>query len=388
MKPLFLFASFLSLLIAACGQPSNPGTNADAGSPTAPAPVPAPPALSDFYGNRKDIIETVDRLYGSMTPEQRAAQMIMVASSTAESIGTPYETARKLVDGGIVGNVLFLKGATTSFAAQTKELNKLMLAKGQVKPLYACDCEPTLFHRKWTDIKAVKPASEQKEVGVVEEEVRKIDSVMKEVGVQLNFAPIADIAANKSVINKRSFSSNADTVALLASAFVTASQQEGIAATVKHFPGHGAVKGDSHKQAVFIDGEMKELKTFRRIIRESKPVSVMVGHITIRNNPAYNTNELPASLSPKIVTGLLRQELGFDGIITTDALNMHAAANMKDGDWKAVLAGNDLILMPLNPTSLHQKITAALKKDDALSRQLEASVKRILRLKVCLGIAG
>lgn len=375
-------------MLAACSQPAVHDTiTTDAEYQSAPAPVPAPPALSDFYSRRKDIEESVDRLYAAMTPEQRAAQMIMVASSTTESIGTPYETARKLVDGGMVGNVLFLKGATTEFARQTKELNRLLQGKGQVKPLYACDCEPTLFHRKWTDIKAVKPAADQKEAAMVEEEVRKIDSVMKVVGVQLNFAPIADIAANKSVINKRSFSRNADSVALLASAFVTASQQDGIAATVKHFPGHGAVKGDSHKQAVFIDGDMKELNTFKRIIRESKPISVMVGHITVRNNPSYNTNELPASLSSKIVTGLLRKELGFDGIITTDALNMQAAANMKDGDWKAVLAGNDLILMPLNPTLLHQKITAALKKDDALSRQLEASVKRILRLKVCLSIA-
>lgn len=371
-------------MLSACNGATPVADNAPAAYEAAPAPQPF--SLADFYGRRKDLEEAVNSRYAAMTPQQRAAQMIMVASSTAESIGTPYETAKKLVNGGIAGNVLFLKGTTTVFRGQTKELNRLQEGKGQVKPLYACDCEPTLFHRKWTNLEAVKPASEQDDPTEVAEEVHKIDSVMKEVGVQLNFAPIADLAANKSIINKRSFSSRPDSVVLLASAFVTASQKEGIAATVKHFPGHGAVKGDSHKQSVFIDGDMKELNTFKRIIRETNPVSVMVGHITVRNNAAYGTGELPASLSPKIVNGLLRKEMGFEGIITTDALNMQAAANMKDGDWKAVLAGNDLILMPLDPTSLHRKITEAIQKDDALGRQLEASVKRILRLKYCQGI--
>ncbi len=212
---------------------------------------------------------------------------------------------------------------------------------------------------------------------MVAENTTKINEIVKRVGVQLNFAPVVDIATNKSVINKRSFGSDPATIETLSGQFVKTSQDAGIAATLKHFPGHGAVKGDSHKQSVFIDGPLTELNTFKALIQsDAPPVAVMVGHIIVRNNPKYNTNGLPATLSPVIVTDLLRKELGFEGIITTDALNMEAAAKVPDADWKSVLAGVDLVLMPANAKALNKRIADALGKNDALSHQLEASVKK------------
>jgi beta-N-acetylhexosaminidase len=318
-----------------------------------------------------------------MSSKERAAQMIMTASSTSEKLGYPFETAKKMLVNDIAANVVFLKGTSAEFKQEVKELNQMRTSKKELKPLFACDCEPTLMPGKWTDVTGIKPASEQKDISIVAENTEKINAVIKRTGVQLNFAPVVDIALNKSVINKRSFGSDSKTIVELSKQFVETSQEAGIGATLKHFPGHGAVKGDSHKQSVFIDGPLTELATFKTIIQsEQAPVAVMIGHIVVKNNAKYNTNGLPATLSRTIVTDLLRNELKFKGIITTDALNMEAAAKVPDADWKSVQAGVDLVLMPKDAAGLNKKIVTALSANDGMSKQIEASVKRIIRYKL------
>jgi beta-N-acetylhexosaminidase len=325
----------------------------------------------------------VDSVYQSLSPKERAAQMIMTASSTSEKLGYPFETAKKMLANDIAANVVFLKGTSTGFRQEVKELNQLKASKKELKPLFACDCEPTLMPGKWTDVTGIKPAAEQKDASSVAENTEKINVAIKRTGVQLNFAPVVDIALNKSVINKRSFGSDSKTIIELSKQFVETSQDAGIGATLKHFPGHGAVKGDSHKQSVFIDGPLTELATFKAVIQsEQAPVAIMVGHIAVKNNPKYNTNGLPATLSRVIVTDLLRNDLKFKGIITTDALNMEAAAKVPDADWKSVQAGVDLVLMPKDAAGLNKKIVAALSANDAMSKQIETSVKRIIRYKL------
>lgn len=340
-----------------------------------------------FFQPDAQLSARVDAIYDALSPKERAAQMIMTASSTAVKLGYPYDKAKAMITDDIAANLVFLKGTTADFKSQVKELDKLE-AGNKLKTLYACDCEPSLINNKWTDINGITVASEQKDVTAVAENTAKINEIVKRVGVQLNFAPVVDIATNKSVINKRSFGSDPSVIEALSSQFVKTSQDAGIAATLKHFPGHGAVKGDSHKQSVFIDGPLTELNTFKALIQsDTPPVAVMVGHIIVKNNPKYNTKGLPATLSPVIVTDLLRKELGFEGIITTDALNMEAAAKVPDADWKSVLAGVDLVLMPANAKALNKRIVDALAKNDATSQQLEASVKRVIRLKLALAAA-
>ncbi len=322
-----------------------------------------------------------DSIYQTMTPQQRAAQMIMVASSTYEKIGAPYSTAKNLVQSGVAAGVVFLKGPTSAFSAQTRELRQ-MTATQPIAPLFACDCEPSLFQMKWTDATAVPKTNTLNTPEKVQAAVDIINETMRATGVNLNFAPVADIGANKAVINNRAFSGNADSVALRASEFVRYTQMGHIGATIKHFPGHGNVAGDTHKQLVFIDGNLTELETFRKIIEAAQPAVVMVGHIAVRNNPKYQTNDLPASLSPVIIQKLLRGELGYDGLITTDALNMQAASRFPNAGFRALEAGADLAVMPLNPAELHARIVAEMAKNTPLSRQLEQSVKRVIYYKL------
>lgn len=382
LSPL-LFASLLSF--SYCSQSKEaPATNTPSPSNGATEATSKASSLSDrFYHPDTKIKAMVDSVYNSMSDKERASQMIMTASSTAEKLGYPYASAKKMVDNDIAANVVFLKGSSVDFKQQASQLNKDKAQQHKLKPLLACDCEPTLLPGKFTDVTDITPASEQKDKQSVIDNTEKINTIVKRVGVELNFAPIVDNAMNKSVINKRSFGGSNNNVVDLSEQFVATTQDAGIGATLKHFPGHGAAQGDSHKQSVYIDGELTELSNFKRIIQsEEPPISVMVGHITVKNNAKYGTNGLPATLSRVIVTDLLRKELGFNGIITTDALNMVAAAKVNDADWKSVEAGVDLVLMPKNAALLNKNIAAALNKNDAMSHQLEASIKRIIRFKL------
>lgn len=367
-----------SLLLSACNGEARETT---AKEPAREAPAKERSLSEQFLAPDARTNALVDSIYNSLSDTERAAQMIMTASSPSEKLGYPFATARKMVAGDVAANVVFLKGTSGGFKAEAEELNQLK--KGKLRPLLACDCEPTLLPGKWTDVTGIQPASEQKDAAAVAANTGKINAILKKVGIQLNFAPVVDIAINKSVINKRSFGADPAAIASLSRQFVQTTQEGGIGATLKHFPGHGAVTGDTHKQSVYIDGELTELATFKKILQaEESPVAVMVGHIIVRNNARYSTDGLPSTLSRTIITDLLRKELRFNGIITTDALNMEAAAKVPDADWKSVLAGVDLVLMPKNAAALNTRIAAALAQRNELSRQLEASVKRIIRFKV------
>jgi beta-N-acetylhexosaminidase len=168
--------------------------------------------------------------------------------------------------------------------------------------------------------------------------------------------------------------------------FIEGTQSDNIVATAKHFPGHGYVQGDTHKQTVYIDGELKEIDVYKPLI-EAGVISIMIAHVTVENNDKYGTNGLPSTCSPVIVSGLLRRELGFDGIIVTDAMNMMAAVNSgESAPLKAALAGCDMILMPTSEKGLLEELVNAQQNNEEVKAQFDASVKRILKLKLCLNL--
>lgn len=333
-----------------------------------------------FFNNNAQIDKAVDELYQKMTVQERAAQMIMVASG--ETMGFPYETyVKPLLKNKTVANVIFLKGKTTQFKKQAEELNKSTIAG--LKPLYACDCEPSLLHYKMIDKPKMQPTAQLKDSLAIKNSIDSITKIMKDIGIHINFAPVADIAINKSVINNRSFSSNPVSIIEKSNYFIRYSQKQKIATAIKHFPGHGAVLGDTHKESVLISGKLSELGTFQKIIKDANPVFVMIGHIAVKNNlDGYNTEVgRNASTSYNIVTKLLKQQIAYKGIITTDAMNMGAATKVANGDWEAVKAGVDLILMPVNPKKLHAQMVAELQTNSALAQSMEQSIKKIIRLK-------
>lgn len=342
--------------------------------------------VSDFYENDSFLLHKTDSIYNILTDKERAAQLIMPATGVSKKYGLPFSKILKLFKDNIIGGVLFLKGTKSLFSNEVAELKELSQAENKLPLIYSCDCEPTLFHRKFTDEDSMTVASSLFTIEDVKKSAITISGKMKEMGLHWNFAPVADVKSEKSIINERSFSSNGKLVISNSVAFIQAMAEEGIAATIKHFPGHGNLIGDTHKELLYIDSVLSEVNNFGEIIRQFPPISVMIGHIAIKNNKLFNTKNLPSSLSYSVITRLLKDSLKFKGIVITDAMSMGAVKNIPNADYLAIMAGNDVVLMPQNVRLLHNQIVALMKSNKLMRLQIEASVKKVLKLKICLGI--
>ena len=222
--------------------------------------------------------------------------------------------------------------------------------------------------------------------GHVRETASYIASYIKDYGFNLNFAPVADINTNPDniVIGDRAFGSSPATVSKLAGEYLDGLHEHNIAGCLKHFPGHGDTKGDTHDDYVAV------YKTWDELLREEiipfrdnlkKADTVMTAHITMKN---VTSDDLPASLSREIVTGKLRGELGYDGVIITDAMNMGAVAKNYTSSEAAILAieaGNDIVLMPYDYREAFDGVIEAVKSGRISEARIDESVKRIMRLK-------
>jgi beta-glucosidase-like glycosyl hydrolase len=213
------------------------------------------------------------------------------------------------------------------------------------------------------------------------------------LGVHVNFSPIADVNNNPQnpVINTRSFGEVPDQVGRLASAYVRGLRAGGMLATLKHFPGHGDTNVDSHLGLPVISHprerlDQVELEPFRQGIAAGAD-AVMLGHIQL---PALDPSEFsPATLSQPIVTGLLRGEMKFSGLIYTDSMGMDAVANrLSPGDAavRAIQAGSDIILHSPDDAAAVAAIKAAVQAGTIPAAQVDASVRRILQAKARLGL--
>jgi len=212
------------------------------------------------------------------------------------------------------------------------------------------------------------------------------------VGIHVNFAPDADVNNNPAnpIINVRSFGENPQAVARLVQAYVRGLQDHGMLATLKHFPGHGDTQQDSHIDVPVIGADFArldslELVPFRAGISAGASV-VMSAHIAL---PALTGSSEPATLSPAVLTGLLRDSLQFHGLVVTDALMMGAITSKYGAGEAAVrafLAGTDLLLMPSDPDSAVLAMKAAVLSGRVPVARLDASVRRVLDLKARLGL--
>lgn len=334
------------------------------------------------YFSESDVLKArTDSIISKMSDEELAGQMIIASYG---ELGRSKEQILKLIKGKKIGGAVILKGDASQLKQQIEALNIFAKNEGALPLLFSCDAEPSLFNSKLRGTPDVLNASDINTLKSAGETALTISKFLRENRFNQNYAPVCDFDLNREIIGNRSFGHETRKVTELALEFVRISQLEGIVATAKHFPGHGTVKGDSHSSIVYIDGELRELEVFRSII-EKGVISVMVGHIAIKNNKDYDTDGLPSTMSGKIVTDLLRTNLGFNGIIITDAMNMGAVTSFTTPSMRAVKAGCDLILMPTNEEALHSSILEFMK--NAQSRdQVVNSVKRIIRLKICLGL--
>jgi beta-N-acetylhexosaminidase len=337
--------------------------------------------LSDFFAYDAELEQLTDSVFDQLNDTARVGQMIIPA---AGGHGKPTEHINMLIQKNYVGGVLLLNGTKAGFTEMVKQFNTLNANSNGLPLLYSADAEPSLIGYKIKDCKPVKKAN----LMVSREEVRyyaeSICGDLKDIGINYNYAPVVDMSPNEA-ITYRSFGNNADTAQIWSRIFIEETQKRGIVATAKHFPGHGYVVGDTHKQLVYIDGEMREVGNYAPLIKAGV-LSIMVAHIAIKNNDKYNTNDMPSTVSRNIVTGLLKEELNFKGLVVTDAMNMGGVSSIPDCELKAAQAGCDLLLMPVDEVKAVTDILAAIQKDEAFKKQIYASVRKIIRLKICLGI--
>lgn len=212
------------------------------------------------------------------------------------------------------------------------------------------------------------------------------------MGINVVFAPVADVNNNplNPIINTRSFGSDPQRVGELAAAYVRGAQSHGVLATLKHFPGHGNTDTDTHIDFAAVDGDWDdlsrtELAAFRRAL-EANPGVVMSTHLWAR---ALDDEPTPATFSRRALTDVLRDSLGFDGLITTDALNMGAIRKnypFPDRIVRPIQAGADLVLMMRNPRDGIRAVVRAVESGEIPRDQVDASARRILRAKARLGL--
>ncbi len=339
-------------------------------------------SLDDYFRYIPRVEHRVDSVMELLDNRGKAAQLIMLA---AGRLGQPDEHVAEVVKSGLCGGVLLLNGSKDDFSARVKQYNALSMKHGHLPLLYSADAEPSLINYKIIGTRRVRNASAHANRQEVANTARSIATDLKEIGIQLDFAPVIDISTQNAAIGNRSFGNDPDSVVAWSQVFVREMQAMGIAATIKHFPGHGRVVGDTHKQRVYIDGEMTEVPNYVPLIKDGV-LAVMVGHIVVRNNERYDTHNFPSTVSPVIVNELLRKQMKFKGLVVTDAMGMAGVKEVPNRMIKAIRAGCDIVLMPKDEAQHVEEIANEMNKDTGFRQQVEQSVRRIIRLKVILGL--
>ncbi len=379
---LAILLSFLALAASDAGKEPAPVF-------TTPESAPLP---SKEVAKRKlpfEINAWVDSVYASMSDTQRLGQLFMVAAfSTTDKPDTKLE---KLVRDYHLGGLIFMKGSPVRQAQLTNHYQAL----ARVPLLIAMDAEWGLAMRLDSTIKYPYQMTlgAMTDNRLIYEMGRQKALQCQRLGVHVSFSPVVDVNNNPAnpVISFRSFGEDKYKVAEKGTAYMRGLQDNRILACAKHFPGHGDTDADSHYSLPVVKASRKQLDTlelvpFKRLIREGVG-SVMVAHLAI---PALDTTTNQAStLSNAVVSKLLKEELGFEGLVFTDALNMKGVADFYapgEVDARALLAGNDVLLYSMDVPVAMGRIFADIEAGNIRWRDIEKRVKRILAVKYWVGL--
>ncbi|MBO5053677.1 MAG: serine hydrolase [Muribaculaceae bacterium] len=329
----------------------------------------------------------VDSVYNSLTERQRVGQLII-----AKVVPTHGEKSKasivNLVGKHGIGGLLFTQGSLEQFITHTNNAQ----AAARIPVLMTLDGEWGLSMRvndvgRFVNNMAIGAGDSEK---LAQEYGREVGKQCRLAGIHVNFAPDADVNSNPAnpVIGYRSFGENPERVAALVSAYSKGLEDMGVQAVAKHFPGHGDTSGDSHKTLPLVgrsrsDLNKIELVPFRQFINDGCS-GIMMGHISV---PAIDKSGTASSLSPTTYK-MLRNDMGFEGLIYTDALGMQgASAKGKDNAVQALKAGADLLLAPTNPVQSLDAIMEAIKTGQISKKDVEAHVRRVLAYKYALGLS-
>ena len=373
----YLFFIFIFFSLFGCSQIQNENFTAA----TASRKIQTEFSLNNFLESNVDLDNKTNLVFNLMDDSSKVAQLLMPAVGR---MGLTKLEIDELVKKRMIGGMLMLNGTKEEFKSWIIEFNAINKKKNYLPFLYSADAEPSLINRKIIGSTPVKKAQEVKTIEEAIEVASLISKDLNEIGINYNFAPVIDVSGNTTV-GYRGFGEKIENLIPWSTAFVKETQSKNIIATAKHFPGHGLVSGDTHKTLQTINGELKELENYPPLI-QSGVLSIMIAHIAITNNKEYDSKGMPATTSDTIVTKLLRNKLNFKGLIVTDAMNMGGVSQIKNAAVKTIDAGCDIILMPLEIKIAYNEILNKYKANEVFKLKVDNSVKRIVRMKICLGL--
>jgi len=345
-----------------------------------------PLRTDDYYAQEK----WVDSILNSMTIDQKMGQLFMIQAYS--NLDTVHENKiKEMIQKYHVGNLIFMQGTPSKQVQLTNTYQSL----SKIPLMIGFDGEWGLDMRLQNTYKFPWNMT----LGAIQDNtlIRKFGEHLgrhaKRVGIHVNFAPVVDINTNplNPIIGNRSFGEDKQNVTQKAIAFSQGMQSEGVLANAKHFPGHGDTATDSHlKLPVLTFNRQRldsvELYPYKRVF-DAGMASVMTAHLSI---PVLESNpKLPTSLSPSVVTDLLKEKLGFLGLIFTDGLNMKGAADYSSSaeiDLAAVLAGNDVLLIPQDVPATISLMKNSIQTGALSPERIDESVRKILLAKYKVGL--
>ncbi len=369
MKKVVQYIVFASLLLL-CGSLNS----------TEPLSTPSHP----FMGANS---QWVDSVFNTMTLDEKIGQLFMVAAYSDPKQNNEA-AVKKLITDYHIGGVIFFKGSPVLQAKMTNNFQKA----AKIPLSVAIDGEWGLAMRLDSTISFPRQlqlgAIHEKNAHLIEEMGEEIGRECVRMGIHINFAPVLDINNNPQnpVINTRSFGEMKDNVAEKSLWYMRGMQSHHILTTAKHFPGHGNTNSDSHYALPVIHSSKEQLEDFelypfKQLIKNDL-TGVMIAHLYV---PSLDkTKDLPSTLSPKIVKQKLREDMKFQGLIFTDALNMKAVSNAfpaGEVEVRALLAGNDVLEFTLDVPKAIAAIKQALASGRLKQEDIDKHCRRILLAK-------
>ena len=331
----------------------------------------------------------VDSVYNSLTLEQRVAQLICMRANQPDQ--PFYADVAKYIKQYNIGGVCFFRADAETQIKQTNDWQ----AMAQTPLMVSIDAEWGLGMR----VKNTLSYPFQMTLGAISDNEliynmgQQVAEQCQRMGIHVNFAPVVDVNSNAAnpVIGMRSFGENPTMVGEKGVAYAQGMQSKGLITSMKHFPGHGNTASDSHMTLPTVTRTLEEvqdieLAPFRHMIANGVN-GAMVGHLYF---PAIErVKNTSSSLSYGVVTELLKDEMGFEGLIFTDGLDMKGVAEKVHQDsvpYISFMAGNDVLILPTNVPFAIRTIKAAVERDTKAAQRLEESCKKILRYKYRAGL--
>ena len=343
----------------------------------------------------------INEIISGMTLEEKAAQLFMItpeALTGMDPVTAAGETTRKALEEYPVGGIIYFRKNLVNpeqVRTMTANIQTYAMERTGLPLLLSVDEEggsvtrfgnnPGFDFDASADMKAIGESGDPQQAYELGE---RLGSFLYDLGINMDNAPDADVLSNpqNTVVRDRSFGSDCEVVSEMALAELRGLESQGVIGMLKHFPGHGATAGDTHEGYAYTDASLEEMKAnelvpFADGIEAGVDV-IMVGHISC---PQVTGDDLPASLSEKMTTQILRQEMGYDGFLITDAMNMGAVSenySSSEAAVAAIRAGIDMILMPQDFQQAYEGILNAVESGELTEERIDESLRRITALKL------